>query len=320
MKIGLIDVDGHHFPNLAIMKLSAWHKAQGDDVEWYTGIEHYDRVYMSKVFTFTPDDYRIIQADKIVKGGTGYKMYDKTLPDEIEHTSPDYSLYQGCDWYNANVAYGFITRGCVRKCPWCIVPQKEGYIKPNEDISHILGNKKKAILMDNNILASDYGISQLEKIVDLKCKVDFNQGLDSRLVTDDVAKLLSKIKWIEHIRFACDDMAAIPPLLEAINKLNRYGIKNYRIFVYLLVQDVNEANKRIEILKPLGIKPFAQPYRDFDKNIEPTQEQKEFAWYVNLKQAYNTTTWKDFNISKRREFSIVVDERQLSINFKLTAN
>lgn len=104
-KIGLIDVDGHNFPNLALMKLSSWHKREGDSVEWYSGIEHYDRVYMSKVFAFTPDDLRVIQADEVVKGGSGYKMYDQTLPNEVEHICPDYSLYP---MYND--AYGFLTR------------------------------------------------------------------------------------------------------------------------------------------------------------------------------------------------------------------
>lgn len=88
MNIGLIDVDSHNFPNLALMKLSAWHKQQGDTVEWYSGIEHYDRVYMSKVFAFSLDDRRVVQADEVCKGGSGYKMFDQWLPSEIEHICP----------------------------------------------------------------------------------------------------------------------------------------------------------------------------------------------------------------------------------------
>lgn len=315
MKIGLIDTDGHNFPNLPLMKLSAWHKLRGDDVNWYTGIEYYDRVYMSKIFTFTTDDLRIIQADEVIKGGTGYKMYNKFLPEEIEHSIPDYSLYQSCDWFDNNMAYGFITRGCIRKCTWCIVPRKEGFIKPNDDISHILGDKQKAILMDNNVLACDFGISQLEKIAKLKCKVDFNQGLDSKLITNDIAMLLSNIKWIGYIRLACDKMSSVQPLLKAVEKLNKYGIKSHRIFVYLLVKDVDDANKRAEILKAKGLIPFAQPFRDFKGNCEPTQEQKEFAWYVNQKQAFYATTWKDFNTSIRRKLSSASNKNQLSIKF-----
>ncbi|MEI3499941.1 MAG: hypothetical protein V8Q39_00220 [Anaerovoracaceae bacterium] len=119
MKIGLIDVDGHSgFPNLALMKISAWHKQQGDDVEWWIGLKKYDRVYMSKVFTFSPDVDAVIQAGEIVQGGTGYKDY-RNLPQEIELTFPDYSIYP--DYKHA---IGFLTRGCIRSCPWCIVPQK----------------------------------------------------------------------------------------------------------------------------------------------------------------------------------------------------
>ena len=124
MKVALVDVDGHHFPNLALMRLSAWHKARGDDVEWWNGFTHYDRVYLSKVFTFTPDFDTVIDADEIITGGTGYKDYT-SLPPEVEATPPDYSIYP---WYKR--AVGFLTRGCVHTCPWCIVPRKEGNIRP----------------------------------------------------------------------------------------------------------------------------------------------------------------------------------------------
>lgn len=289
MKTGLIDVDGHNFPNLALMKIAGYHKQQGDNVEWVNHLEQYDKVYQSKVFTFTPDVKTvktIVQAGEIIKGGTGYKMYDDLFCDNVE---PDYSVYPQYPH-----AYGFLTRGCVRHCPWCIVPKKEGNIRPYRDIETVLQDRKTAILMDNNVLASNHGLQQLEKIIDLKCKVDFNQGLDSRLVTDEIAKLLSKIKWIRFIRFACDTIPAVEPLLKAIEKLNKYGIKNYRIFVYVLVKDVADANKRCKILKKLGVNPFAQIYRDFDNNIPPTDEQKHFAWYVNQKAVFNATEWEAY--------------------------
>ena len=136
MKIGLIDVDGHNYPNLSLMKLSAYHKAKGDSVEWYQPMfsGHMDIVYMSKVFSFTPDYEYFIDADKIVKGGTGYaislvngkEVYDKSkdvpLSDEIEHIYPDYSIYPEC----GDTAYGFLTRGCPRGCSFCHVAPKEG--------------------------------------------------------------------------------------------------------------------------------------------------------------------------------------------------
>jgi radical SAM superfamily enzyme YgiQ (UPF0313 family) len=124
MKIGLIDVDGHNFPNLALMKISAWHKAKGDTVEWCLPIDHYDIVYQSKVFdeTYSPDIEWMPMADKVIKGGTGYGL-DNKLPDEIEHIYPDYSLYPEL---TKDTAYGFLTRGCPRGCKFCIVASKEG--------------------------------------------------------------------------------------------------------------------------------------------------------------------------------------------------
>ena len=286
MRTGLIDVDGHHFPNLALMKLANYHKQHGDTVEWVNHLEQYDKVYQSKVFTFTPDNPFAVQSDEIIKGGTGYKMYYELFCDDTE---PDYSIYPQLEH-----AYGFLTRGCVRHCPWCVVPKKEGDIRPYRDIETVLQGRETAILMDNNVLASPHGLQQLEKIADLKCKVDFNQGLDSRLVTDEIAKLLSKIRWIRFIRFACDTVPALEPLLKTIERLNHYGIKNYRIFVYLLVKEVDDANERCKILKRLGVNPFAQTYRDYNKNILPTHEQKQFAWYVNQKAVFKSTEWEEY--------------------------
>jgi len=198
MNIGILAVDSN-YPNLALMKISAWHKARGDHVEWYNPLCFYDKVYSAKVFSFTPDYGYYINADQIEKGGTGYDM-KKVLPIEIDRTIPDYELYN----IDKNLAYGFLTRGCPNRCKWCIVPQKEGNITPYMDIEEVSAGRKKVILMDNNVLASDYGLCQIEKIVSMKVHVDFNQGLDARLVTDEIAQLLAKVKWIKRIRFGCD--------------------------------------------------------------------------------------------------------------------
>lgn len=242
-KIGLIDVDGHNFPNLALMKLSSWHKREGDSVEWYSGIEHYDRVYMSKVFAFTPDDLRVIQADEVVKGGSGYKMYDQTLPNEIEHICPDYSLYP---MYND--AYGFLTRGCVNRCNFCIVPRKEGFIRGNADITEFLSGRQSATLMDNNVIASDWGLNQIEKIISLNVKVDFNQGLDCRIIAKDknIAHLLSHVKWKRFLRMAYDNSAITDEVTTAIAYLKEAGIPSYKLFFYMLVKDgqIEDAEKR----------------------------------------------------------------------------
>lgn len=287
MKIGLLDVDGHNFPNLALMKISAYHKSRGDKVESATMFEHYDILYKSKVFTFTPDDEYCYRADKIVQGGTGYDITAK-LPDEIDSMCPDYNLY------NCEHAYGFLTRGCIHKCGWCLVPEKEGELKPYMDIDEFIGNKKTAVLMDNNVLASDHGIKQIEKIIKLKIKVDFNQGLDARLIDDSMAKLLSKVKWLKPLRMACDSISMIPNIERATKLLreNNCTPKNY--FIYVLVKDIPDALKRVMFLDYLKLDPFCQPYIDFNSTNEPDKHLKKFCRWVNHKAIFRTCTWEEY--------------------------
>lgn len=298
MKIGLIDVDGHNFPNLALMKLSAWHKLQGDTVSWYSGIEHYDRVYMSKVFAFTHDEMRIIQADEVIKGGSGYKLFNQWLPDEVEHICPDYSIYPA-----HKEAFGFLTRGCVNKCSFCIVPRKEGNIRKHADITEFLDGRKSAILMDNNVIASNWGLTQIEKIISMKVKVDFNQGIDCRLIAKDkkIAELLSRVRWIRHLRMAYDSSAITDDVETAIAYLKEAGVPAYRLFFYMLVKDgqIEDAEKRALLLDSLGCTPFAMPYRNLDSNIPPSVEQHRFAWWVNQRQAFKSCKFKDFNLNSR---------------------
>lgn len=294
MKIGLIDVDGHNFPNIALMKLSAYHKLVGDTVSWYTGIEHYDRVYMSKVFSFTSDDYRVIQADEVIKGGSGYKLYNQRLPDEIEHICPDYSLYP-----MFSEAYGFLTRGCVNKCSFCIVPRKEGFIQKHADITEFIGDRKAAVLMDNNVLASDWGLSQIEKIISMNLKVDFNQGLDARIIASDrsVAKLLASVKWLNMLRMAYDHSAITEEVKTAIQYLIEAGIKPYKLSFYVLVKanEIQDAEKRVKMLQDLGCRPFAMPYRNLDKNEPPSEEQKRFARWCNIVSIRKSCAFSDYS-------------------------
>ena len=158
MKIGLIDVDGHNFPNLPLMKLSAYHKNKGDSVEWYEPLfsGHMDIVYMSKVFSFTPDFQYFVDADMVMKGGTGYfyPSGGEKLPDEIEHIYPDYSIYFDKIPEVRNTAYGFLTRGCPRGCDFCIVGEKEGKCSVKvADLSEFWGGQKNIVLIDQNMFA-----------------------------------------------------------------------------------------------------------------------------------------------------------------------
>lgn len=282
MRIGLHDSDKTNFPNLALMKLSAWHKAQGDSVEWWNPMFQFDRVYSSKVFTFTEENPYL--PENTIRGGTGYGKLDE-LPPEIDRMFPDYSIYPDCDY-----AIGFLTRGCIRKCPWCIVPKKEGHIRPYRTWRDIKRpDSRDIVFMDNNVLACEHGLEQIKDMGGKDIRVDFNQGLDARLITDDVAKLLSRLKWIKFIRMSADTDAMLDVVLDAIGKLGRYGVKPYRVFVYVLVQDVESAERRAIALRKVGANPFAQPYRDFTTNAEPPKEQRDFARWVNHKAIFKST-------------------------------
>jgi hypothetical protein len=296
MKVGLISADGHHFPNLALMKISAYHKAAGDSVEWVSYFEVYDKVYISKVFTFTPDITTVIQAREVERGGTGYDVR-KRLPDEIDRLPPDYSIYRSCSWYRPSTAYGFLTRGCPRRCPWCIVPEKEGGITPYRDIEDVLQGWSAAVLMDNNILAAgEYGIQQLEKIASMGCRVDFNQGLDARIIVSSPAiqQLLAKIRWISHLRMACDRKEMVETVSQAARLLRHAGLKPNRILCYVLLTDLQGSLERINFLIKQDIIPFAQPYRDFTNRQEAPQWQADMARWCNRTALLKSTSFQDY--------------------------
>ena len=295
MEIGLIAVDSKH-PNLALMKISRYHKQKGDYVGWYNGISHYDKVYAAKVFTFTPDYGYFINADEVEKGGTGYDLH-KVLPEEIDRLQPDYSIYPQI---NLKTAYGFLTRGCPNKCKWCVVPQKEGNIHSYMDVDEIaVDGRTDLVLMDNNVLASDYGLAQIEKIIRRKYHVDFNQALDARLVTPDVARLLAKVRWMKRIRFGCDTPGQIEDCKRAMSLIRSAGYRG-EFFLYCIIMDFEESYRRISHWRTdKKVIPFAQPFRDpcNPRQCIP-QWQKDMAHWVNRKELYAMCDFKDFEPRK----------------------
>lgn len=295
MDIGLLAIDSN-YPNLALMKISGYHRAKGDNVEWYNPLRSYDKVYSSKIFSFTPDYGYYINAGQVEKGGTGYDI-KKNLIEEIDRKLPDYDLYN----IDKNLAYGFLTRGCTNHCKWCIVPTKEGNITPYMDIEEITADRKKAILMDNNVLASDHGLQQIEKIVSMNIRIDFNQGLDARLVTNDIARLLAKVKWIKRIRFGCDTPSQIAECERATALIDKYGYKGEYFFYCILLNDFKESFERVNYWKNKGGRflPHAQPFRDLNNpyQIIP-QWQKDLAGWVDKKWIFRSCEFKDFTPRK----------------------
>ncbi len=278
MKIGLIDVDGHNFPNIPLMKISAWHKAQGDSVEWYSPMfsGHMDRVYMSKVFSFTPDYEYFIDADEVIKGGTGYaitldadgieqydKSKDKPLDDEIEHIYPDYSLYPDM---TKDTAYGFLTRGCVRNCDFCHVCKKEGFgSRKVADLSEFWKGEKNIVLCDPNILACKDHMELLKQLRDSKARVNFNQGLNIRLINDCNLELLKQIR-LQSIHFAFDrweDKDIIEPKLRQFVKKTRYNRNKGKVMVYILTNfdtTLEQDIYRIQLCRELNLSPYPMIY------------------------------------------------------------
>lgn len=280
MRIGLIDVDGHHFPNLALMKISAWHKAKGDTVEWCFPLSHYDIVYQSKVFdeTYSPDIDYIPMSDKVIKGGTGYGL-DNTLPDEIEHMYPDYSLYPEL---TKDTAYGFLTRGCPRGCKFCIVASKEGRRSYKvADLKEFWRDQKKIVLLDPNLLACREHPDLLGQLIDSKALVDFSQGLDIRLTTEQNISLLNQVK-VKEIHFAWDNPKDdLKPYFERYKALAKHKPHGRFGTVYCLTNfgsTIEEDLYRIYTLRDLGFDPYVMIY---DKPNAPREIRLLQRWCNN---------------------------------------
>ena len=296
MKIGLIDVDGHNFPNIPLMKISAWHKSKGDSVEWYAPIVHgfpaepLDKVYMSKVFSFTPDYEYSVNAKEVVKGGSGYcislvdgkEVYDKSkdidLPYEVEHIYPDYSIYDITD-----TAYGFLTRGCPRGCHFCHVEEKEGLrSRKVADLNEFWNGQKNIVLCDPNILACKDWKELLQQCIDSKAWIDINQGLDIRLMTEEKAQMIKSMKTKE-LHFAWDryeDKEIILPKFKMFKEIT--GISERKLIVYVLCNfdtTIEQDLERIYTLREMGYWAYVMLY---DKEHIPRgHELKKMARWVN---------------------------------------
>ncbi len=298
------------FPNLALMKISAYHKAKGDTVEWFMPFyrDKYDLVYSSSVFDFTPKPTLDYLPENTIYGGTGYGLYGKKhdLPKEIDESYPDYSIYPNCDY-----AIGFLTRGCINKCSFCVVPKKEGEIRPYSRWQDIVRNDTKRVhFMDNNVLACEYGVEQLKELANTDYLVDFNQGLDIMLVTEEVVSILAKIKWDTYIRFSCDKEYQLKHFERVIPLFKKYKIPLSKVFVYVLVQkDLDGADRRVQGLHKLckSINIYAQAERNELIGVKPNKLQLEFAQRYVYGRSYKKETWSEYKI--RNKLKEIQNER-----------
>lgn len=274
MKIGLIDVDGHNFPNLALMRISAYHKAQGDTVEWWwSDFIHYDIVYMSKIFSdaYSPDIPAPLNADKVIRGGTGYairlengievlnQQKNNTLPPDVESMFPDYSIYPQYDF-----AVSMTSRGCPNGCPWCHVGSKEEFksIKV-ANVKDFWCGQKEIQVLDPNITACPDKRDLMRQYRETGAMIDFNQGLDIRLLDDEDLADLEQMR-LKNVHFAWDNPRA--DLSKQFREYAKVGKKNKSGkfgTVYILTNfnsSLEEDLHRIYTVRDLGYDPYVMVY------------------------------------------------------------
>ena len=305
MRIGLVDVDGHNFPSIPLMKLSAWHKQQGDTVTWYDQLFHsigepFDKVYMSKVFSFTPDFPYHVNAKEVIKGGSGYcirlkngkEIYDKEkdtmLPPEIETIYPDYSIYYDIIPEVKNTVYGFLTRGCPRGCEYCHVGCKEGRKSYKvADLGTFWHGQKNIVLLDPNITACRDWKPLFQQLIDSNAWIDLSQGLDIRLMDKEKIKMLRQMK-IKQVHFAWDryqDKKEIVPKFKEFKELT--GWDKRKLSVYVLVNfntTIEQDLDRIYTLRDLGYWPYVMVYNK--ENTKPGDTVRRMQRWVNMRAVF----------------------------------
>ena len=290
MKYALLDVDSHNFVNLALMKIARYYEG---DVEWAQPMfGNYDTIFASKIFTFSPEpNWNAYNYRTLEKGGTGYDI-SKQLPPEIEGIRKrDYSIYPQCDY-----SIQFYSRGCIRKCPFCLVNEKEGRIRPVEPMD--LNPKGKWIeVLDNNFFANPEWKSAVEDLRRSGLPVKFH-GVDIRIMTEEMAFALNSLKLKNGVHIAWDlPQIDLRPQLREMLK----WIKPDKIVCYVLIgfNSTREQDyERLRYLKELGVLPFVQPYRDFENRRKPTIYEMDMARWANRMWLFKSTDFMDFEPRK----------------------
>jgi hypothetical protein len=285
MKIGLIDIDSK-MPNLALMKLSAYWKKKKATVELtdplFASRVKYDLILASKIFNFSEMP---ILPKGFEAGGSGFDLKTE-LSNEAEHIYPDYSLYN-CDY-----AIGYTSRGCNRKCPFCIVPRKEGRWRPHADINEFLKDQTRLLLLDNSLNTSTKYFSHIcKQIIDAKIEVDFSQGLDIRHINDEQAFILRRVKTFKRIHFAWDNIGDEKAVRDGVTILKKHKLASRSMFYVLIGYDstIDEDLYRVMELRGMGVDPFVMLYNKYD------QYQRDFARWVNHKAIFKSVSWERYN-------------------------
>ncbi|MCK5012207.1 MAG: hypothetical protein KAS66_00145 [Candidatus Omnitrophica bacterium] len=305
----LIDADSK-IPNLALMKISTYYRDRGHNITlWRFGFSgynrgrkgrktitaaKYDKVFVSVIFRCNRDIIKVVSCDHVDIGGSGYDI-KKKLPPEIDCCPPDYSIYP-----ENRTSYGFITRGCIRNCGFCIVPEKEGRIYKETDLDSIIEHDRVEFL-DNNILAYRDHKAILQRLIDKKIKCSFSQGLDIRLVDDENARLLSRIKhYIKPYTFAFDNISSAQVLNDKLDILLKYIKSIYiRFYIYCSAEmDLStDVIPRIAWCK----KNKCLPYLMRDDNCYQSTKKgfyADLAAWCNQPSFFKKMTFKEFLIKR----------------------
>ena len=298
MKIGLYDVDSI-IPNLALMKISAYYRARGDDVELYLPIfiDDYDKIYASKIFSSS--DGTALVPERMEIGGTGWNKVS-VLPPEIEQMQPDYTLY------GYEHSLGFTQRGCRLKCSFCVVPEKEGAPKPNNTIEEIWQHResKFIVLLDNDFFGNPQWSDRITELLKFDLKVCFSQGLNIRNLKLEQAEGVASVKFrnlkdtARQVYFAWDDPRHEKLIHRGIERCVEAGIKPSEMAFYVLIgyhSTEAEDLHRVTVLRNYGCDPFAMPY---DRSFK---YQRDFARWVNHKAIFKSVLWTDYKNRTRHD-------------------
>jgi len=306
LKIALYDVDSK-IPNLALMKLSRFHRERGDDVVWYDPLfaGDCDKIYASKIFDYS--DGSGIDPEQMMVGGTGWD-FSTDLPDEIESLQPDYSLYK----YPHNI--GFAMRGCRFQCKFCVVPRKEGRPKANNTIEEIWQQRDSdfIMLLDNDFFGNPLWADRIAEIQKHDLRISFSQGLNIRIITEEQARAVASVRFrnlkgtTKQVHFAWDQFKDGRLIRRGIDRCEDAGIKPYQMTFYVLIgfDTTHDENlHRVTTLRDWGCNPYVMP---FDRTDE---YQRSFTRWVNHKAIFKSVPWEDYRSGAKMDD----DPRQLSM-------